>query len=142
MDHLWDYKTKGVPKLASTRFEVAQGDYQWIRWELDLTLGSEPSHRYIRLELGSNINVVWHSANEVILGMTSAYDLGTGSMRRYGDGITMSFIIEPEQQSYPAEHVLSGVTRPYLVTNLWRSLPMETSEPQWIELKWKEPVSI
>jgi len=142
VDHIWDYKTDDTLKIASTKLEVPQGDYQWIRWELDLTLGAQPRHCYIRLELGPNTNVVWHSAKTVIPGMTAAYDLGTGSMRRYGNGVTMSFAIEPEQQPYPAQHVVSGVTRPYNATNLWRSQPMGTDGPQWIDLVWNEPVSI
>ena len=53
----------------------------------------------------------------------------------------MSFRISPPQACYAADNVLSGVTRPYDWTNLWRSDPAEPLD-QWLELRWPEEQTI
>ncbi|MNR24393.1 F5/8 type C domain protein [compost metagenome] len=63
--------------------------------------------------------------------------MGEGKMRRDWNGPTRSFRVDPPQFSYPPEHVINGVTRPYHFTNVWRSDPREAL-PQWLELKWEE----
>lgn len=62
-------------------------------------------------------------------------------MRRDWNGPTRSFRVDPPQHAYSPEHVISGVTRPYRFTNLWRSDPRDTL-PQWLELNWEELQSI
>ena len=56
-------------------------------------------------------------------------------MRRYGNGATMGYRISPAQPCFAPRNVLSGITRPYASTNLWRSDPAQ-SLPQSLELKW------
>lgn len=127
VDHIWDYAMDSKETLARTTLSVPPGDSQWLEWPVKAMLPpTTASHQYVRLELGPNEDLVWHAAGEVMPGMTAAYDTGAGTMRRFGDGETMSFRISPPQVPYPASHVISGVARPYRSTNLWRSAPLRT----------------
>ncbi|NOU67090.1 FAD-dependent oxidoreductase [Paenibacillus sp. LMG 31461] len=137
--HIWDYKTDIEPKLAQTTLAVPPGQCQWIRWELNVQVEREPDQStcYIRLDIGPHAQLYWHKAASIIPGMVAAADMGNGLMRRYENGESLAFHIEPEQCSYPVKNVRSGVTRPYRRTNLWRSAPSEAM-PQWAQLNWRE----
>ncbi|OAS21233.1 FAD-dependent oxidoreductase [Paenibacillus oryzisoli] len=135
--HIWDYATDIEPKLAQTKLAVPPGKHHWIRWEMNMELKANQTASYIRLDIGAHPHLYWHKAADMVPGMAAAADMGNGLMRRVGNGETLAFQIEPEQSSYPVTHVLSGVTRPYRSTNLWRSSPSEMM-PQWIELTWGE----
>jgi len=138
VEHIWDYRTEPGEALAIATLAVDPGNKQWIDWKTDLDV-SRLKGQYIRLDLLANPLVYWHAADKVVPGHVSAYDLLNGFMRRFGNGLTMSFRIFPEQACYSANQVLSGVTRPYRSTNQWRSDPAK-SLPQWVELSWSEPV--
>ena len=71
----------------------------------------------------------------------AAFETAAGTLRRYGNGITLSFRVDPPQPCFAPENVLSGVTRPHRFTNLWRSDPGEPL-PQWLELEWSAPQTI
>lgn len=135
--HIWDYTSNIEPKLAQTILAVPPGQYQWIRWELKAQVEFETTTGYIRLDIGPHAQLYWHRAASILPGMVAATDMENGLMRRYKRGETLAFHIEPEQCSYQAENVLSGVTRPYRSTNLWRSAPSEAM-PQWAQLDWHE----
>ncbi|RTE11274.1 FAD-dependent oxidoreductase [Paenibacillus whitsoniae] len=135
--HIWEYVTDTQPIIASTTLAVPPGRLQWIRWELDVKLTQDASAGYVRLDIGAHHQLYWHKAASVAPGMVAASDMGNGLMRRYGNGETLAFQIEPAQNCYPAQHIVSGVTRPYRSTNLWRSDPSE-GMPQWVELAWEE----
>ncbi|NQX63321.1 FAD-dependent oxidoreductase [Paenibacillus qinlingensis] len=137
VQHIWDYATDIEPKLAQTKLAVPPGRLQWIRWEMNMTPGLKQSAGFIRLDIAAHPHLYWHKAANIVPGMVAASDMDNGLMRRYENGETLAFQIEPEQSSYPPENVLSGVTRPYKSTNLWRSSPSE-SMPQWIGLTWRE----
>lgn len=141
VEHIWDYRREGKEVLAGTRLAVPPGKGQWIRWQLDRPLPGRREAGYIRLELGPQPELVWHRAKEPAPGMPAAYDMGAGRLRRLGNGMSLSFAVEPPQEAYSAAQIASGVTRPYRSMNMWRSDP-GSSLPQWLELSWEEAVSI
>ncbi len=136
VDHIWDYEIKGKQELASTMLTVPPGSRQWIEWKV--ALGSAhglQQGQYVRLDVSANPDVIWHQGDRLEPGHLAAHEFADGVMRRYQNGVTMSFRVEPEQCCYGAENVVSGVARPYQYTNLWRSDP-EIPLPQWLELQW------
>ncbi|NIK72003.1 FAD-dependent oxidoreductase [Paenibacillus sp. BK720] len=141
VDHIWDYRTDTGAVYAETTLTVPVGKYVWVEWPLnwfDPTVGSH----FIQLQLGVNPLVEWHSANTILPGHVSAYDMGNGKMRRYlNDGGTLSYRIAPAQQCYGAANVTSGVTRPQQYTNMWMSDPTHPLE-QYVQLQWEQPQSI
>ncbi len=140
VDHLWDYRVEPGAPLAEAVLTVPPGPMQWIEWPVGLDVAARRG-TYVRLDLLENPLVAWHAAERVEPAHVCAYDLGTGQMRRYGSGATMSFRVAPAQACFGAEQVVSGVTRPYRYTNLWRSDP-EDALPQSLTLSWPEPVRI
>lgn len=138
--HLWDYRVEPGEPLAATVLHVLPGEEQWVEWAAGIDV-SDYRGGYVRLDLLANPRVRWHAADKIEPGHVSAYELGSGLMRRFGQGTMMSFRIEPPQPCYGAGNVLSGVTRPYRGPNLWRSDPAAPL-PQWLELSWNEPVTI
>ncbi|CAK4852119.1 unnamed protein product [Aphanomyces euteiches] len=140
VDHLWDYRVEAGQPLATAMLKVDRGSELWVEWPVGMEV-SELRGGYIRLDLLANPLVSWHKAGENEPGHVSAYDLENGQMRRYGRGQMMSFRIEPPQSCYEAGNALSGVTRPYRSTNMWRSAP-SSPLPQWLELSWEQSVEI
>ncbi len=135
VEDIWDYSLNGVAQLAETTLELPPGNNQWISWDVQLnTSNGLPVEGYIRLDLFENENVEWHRAGKIEPGQVCSFDIGE-RMRRYDHGITMSYKVEPEQNCYEAKNVLSGYTRPYRSTNLWRS-DEKAPEAPWIELSW------
>ncbi|WP_189021876.1 FAD-dependent oxidoreductase [Paenibacillus albidus] len=142
VDHIWDYRSSGHTPLAATVLSVPPGQKQWITWDTGLVAAGElASGRYIRLDLLRSPDVEWHMAGAVVPGHTSAYEMGGGKMRRYRDGGTLSFRVSPPQPCFRASNALSGVSRPYDYTNVWRSDPAEPLS-QWLQLKWTAPQTI
>ncbi|WP_158737029.1 FAD-dependent oxidoreductase [Alteribacillus sp. YIM 98480] len=141
VEDIWDYSLDGVKELASTTLEVTPGKEKWVTWPVQLNDSNGlPKNGYIRLDLLQNNNVEWHRAGKIEPGQVCAFDIGK-RMRRYDHGISMSYKVEPAQNCYPAENVLSGYTRPYRSTNLWRSDDTSPDAP-WLELSWDKPVTI
>jgi hypothetical protein len=133
--HIWDYRTEFDHCLADTKLVVPPGGPHWVRWPLSVRT---PRGGYVRLDLGVNSQVCWLTAGAILPGHMAAFDMGKGRMRRYGPGVTLSFRVSPAQSSFGPENVLSGVTRPYQSTNLWRSDPARPL-PQWLQLEWDVP---
>ncbi|PYI56588.1 FAD-dependent oxidoreductase [Paenibacillus flagellatus] len=140
VDHIWDYRVEPGEPLASAVLQVEPGGDRWAEWPVGLDV-SALRGRYVRLDLLANPLVRWRAAERVVPGHVSAYDLGSGRMRRFGQGATMSFLVEPAQACFGADQAISGVTRPYRYTNEWRSDPSRPL-PQWLELAWAEPVEL
>lgn len=142
VEHIWDYRCEGLQPIACKSLQVPPGSLQWIHWEVNVTReqGLVPG-KYIRLDLSANPDVIWHAAGTIEPGQLSAFDYGQGQMRRYQYGRTMSFLIDPPQPSYRAENVLSGITRPYQFTNVWRSDP-NLPLPQYLQLHWEDRQTI
>ncbi|BBI31593.1 FAD-dependent oxidoreductase [Cohnella abietis] len=140
VDHLWDYRVEAGQPLATTTLTISPGKEMWVDWSVDLNV-QELRGTYIRLDVLANPFIRWHSAASIEPGHVSAYEIGEGKMRKLGPGVMMSLRVEPPQCCYEASNVLSGVTRPYRNTNLWRSDPTEAL-PQWLELCWDEPVEL
>ncbi|WP_208810753.1 FAD-dependent oxidoreductase [Paenibacillus jilunlii] len=137
VDSIWDYGCGGKQPLARQRLAVPPGRMQWVAWEAGLTAAEGlRSGGYVRLELAANPQVEWHKGGTVIPGHTSAYEMAPSTMRRYGDGGTLSFRIDPPQACYEPSNVLTGIARPYDYTNLWRSDPAGPL-PQRLELEWE-----
>jgi hypothetical protein len=140
VDHIWDYRVEPGEPLATVYLSVQPGREHWVEWPVEIDVTASRGG-YVRLDLLANPHVRWFAADKIEPGNVSAYELGNGIMRRLGSGSMMSFHISPPQECYVASNVLSGVTRPYRSTNLWRSDPSETT-PQWVELTWEEPVEL
>ncbi|MBD1382037.1 FAD-dependent oxidoreductase [Bacillus sp. IB182487] len=141
VEDIWDYSVDGSEELADTTLEVTPGENKWISWSVQLnTSNGLPKSGYIRLDLLENENVEWHRAGKIEPGHVCAFDIGN-RMRRYDHGISMSYKVEPAQRCFSAENILSGFTRPYRSTNLWRSDEKSPDAP-WIELSWDEVMSI
>ncbi|OUS75844.1 hypothetical protein B1748_15570 [Paenibacillus sp. MY03] len=138
VEHLWDYRVDPGAPLATAVLTVQPGGEGWVEWAVGLD-SSALRGGYVRLDLMENPLVRWSSAATIEPGHVSAYELGNGIMRRYGSGAMMSFKIDPPQACYGAKHVVSGVTRPYRSTNLWRSDPA-LPLPQQLELVWEQPI--
>ncbi|WP_082595670.1 FAD-dependent oxidoreductase [Paenibacillus sp. Soil750] len=142
VDHIWDYRCEANPALATTELQIKPGTYQWIDWDVQLSEADGlKSGTYVRLDLLANPHIAWHCGDGIVPGHTCAYEMGEGKMRRDWNGPTRSFRVDPPQHAYSPEHVISGVTRPYRFTNLWRSDAREEL-PQWLELKWDHQQSI
>ncbi len=141
VDHIWDYRSNAGEIYARTELIVPAGTSKgWIDWPLRLVLPR--SDGYIRLDLSQNEQVQWHSAGTTIPGHISAFDMGSGKMRRYHtDGGTQSYRISPPQSCFAAKQIISGVTRPHRSTNVWVSDPAEPL-PQWVQLDWEKPLDI
>lgn len=140
VDHIWEYRVQPQSSAADVTLTVPPGTYQWIEWPVGLPDGWT-KEGYARLDLAANPSLTWHRAQRLAPGLVSAVQMGNGRMRRFGEGVTMSFSIEPSQRCYRADQIINGVTRPYRSTNLWRSDP-EANVPQWIELSWPAPVAV
>ncbi|MGF7049630.1 hypothetical protein J2T13_004151 [Paenibacillus sp. DS2015] len=142
VNDIWDYRVEPGQALAETTLEVPMGQEIWIDWSVDLgaSTGLEAG-RYIRIDLLANEAVTWHRAGRIEPGHMSAFEMGMGKMRRYDNGVTMSFKVEPAQPCYPGSNVTNGATRPHEYTNMWKS---DSSEPlsQWLQLEWDGVQSI
>jgi len=138
--HVWDYRVEDAMEIASGRLAVAPGGHQWVEWYLPRNTPL-PAVGYIRFDLDANPDVLWHVAGAIEPGHVSAFEMAPGRMRRYSNGVTLAMLVDPPQRCYAAKNVLSGRTRPYDGTNIWRSDP-EQPLPQWIELVWPAPESI
>ncbi|WP_231581382.1 FAD-dependent oxidoreductase [Domibacillus enclensis] len=141
VDDIWDYSYEGSKELAETTLEIAPGESQWVQWEVNLNQSNGlPNNGYIRLDLLKNDDVEWHRAGKIEPGQVCGFDIGD-RMRRYDHGISMSYSVSPAQNCYSPENIISGYTRPYRHTNLWRS-DENSLEVPWIELSWDVAVNI
>ncbi|MGD0777176.1 MAG: FAD-dependent oxidoreductase [Candidatus Solibacter sp.] len=139
-DSIWDYRAEPPEPLAMTTLRVPGGAKRhWTPWPLGLS--ALASGTYVRIDLLPNGNVQWHAAGLLIPGHLCAFEMSPGKMRRFGPGITMSFLVTPPQPCFGPANVLSGVTRPHRFTNLWRSDPAEPL-PQWLELAWRDEQTV
>lgn len=138
--HIWDYRVDASMELAGGSLAVPPGTQQWLTWTMPNSL-SLPAEGYVRIDLLENPNVSWHVASAIEPGHVSAFEMSPGKMRRYSSGVTLALRVEPAQHSFTASNVISGHTRPFAGTNLWRSDPA-ASMPQWLALAWKDEQEI
>ncbi len=142
VDHIWDYRRSPSEPVAQTRLEVPAGKAGWIDWPVKISEGPElPAGRWLRVDLEKNDDISWPASKAIIPGHMSFYQIGRDKMRRFGNGVTLSFRVDPPQSVYGPENVLSGVTRPCRAVNLWRSDPLEPLG-QWVELSWPQEQTI
>jgi len=138
VEHIWDYRIE-LPVLAEAQLVVPVGKDHWLTWQVklrDLKAGS-----WVRLDVLPNPQVEWLKAGRIETGHLASYQIGDNRMRRWGNGHTLSFRVDPPQACYGPSNVTSGVTRPYQYTNLWKSDPGQTL-PQWLELVWEDTQTI
>lgn len=138
VDHQWEYRCIPGKPLAETVLRVPPGPRQWIEWPLATKV---PVGHYVRLDLLANPEVIWPSSGALYPGLIALGEVGRGRMRRFGDGVTMAFRVQPAQPCYAPENGIRGASRPYRYPNLWRSDPKQAL-PQWIELEWDEVQTI
>ncbi len=141
-DGIWDYRVEPGAPLAQTALEVRPGGPQWIRWDLSAVDSALlPPHGYVRVDVDANPDVEWHVSEDVLPGNLATYEAQPGRYRRFAGGATLSFRIEPPQDCYSPENVVTGVTRPSASPNVWRSDPADPL-PQWLQLGWPTRQSI
>ncbi|WP_256011685.1 FAD-dependent oxidoreductase [Desertivirga xinjiangensis] len=138
VDNIWDYRVTGIPLLAKGEAVVPPGK-SWV--ELNVDIESLPDNRYIRLDLLPNPEVEWLIAGRIESAHVAMYQISENKMRRFGNGETLSFKVEPPQACFKAQNVISGVSRPHRSANLWKSDP-NLPLPQSIELTWAELKSL
>lgn len=136
--HIWDYSVCDREVLAEAVLQAPPG-LNWVGWEV--ALEKAPVGQYARLDLLPNPAVEWLTGSSIESGHLSMYQIGPEKMRRFGNGHTLSFKIEPAQPCYGPGNVISGVTRPHRYTNLWKSDPA-LPLPQWLQLGWTEEQEI
>ncbi len=135
---IWDYRVESSARLAETILKVPCGENVWVDWNVYLSKENGlPVNQFIRVNLEPNTQVEWKIAGCIIPGHMGTYQIGQNKMRRFGNGVTLSFKVQPPQPVFKAINVLNGVTRPHTFTNLWKSDP-DISEDPWIELSWDE----
>lgn len=147
-DGLWDYRVEAGEPLLRTTLAVPVGRERWISWHTGLKSLKAPKTgengrniAFIRLDLGKNDQIVWHTSRAVEPGCVAAMAISPRKMRRLHSGISLSFTIDPPQRVYTPVNILTGVTRPAMGPNLWRSDPAQPL-PQWLELSWQKPQQI
>lgn len=143
VESIWDYRSSPDAILGEMEFEVPPGGPHWVRHEVGLnrSAGLRPG-RYLRLDLMEHKHIAWHaSPARFVPGHPSAWAASPRRMRRYHDGATLCFKVEPAQPCFGPEQVISGVARPHRFTNLWRSDPKEKGQ-SWVELSWEQPQTI
>jgi len=140
VDHIWDYAVNDAKDLAAGTLSVAAGANEWVTWDVPAD-AQLPADGYVRIDVLANPHVLWHVAGRVEPGHVSAFEMLPGRMRRYSSGVTLAMKVDPPQLSFAAENVISGHSRPYASTNLWRSDP-SAAMPQWIALEWLEAQTI
>lgn len=133
-EHIWDYRACELETLAETELTVPPGQH-WVAWPVNLT--HLPTGRFVRLDLLPNPNVDWLMAGRIEPGHVALYQISESRMRRFGSGHTLSFRLDPAQPCFGPDNVISGITRPYQFTNLWKSDPNQPLT-QWLELAWPE----
>jgi len=132
VDSIWDYRDEPDVKYAETILHIPSGEKQWITWPVNAIV--RPGG-FVRLDLNANPNLIWHRSGQFIPAHVAGAEPDPGKLRRYRQGVTLSYRIAPPQQPFAAEQVLTGVTRPHKAVNSWRSDPA-AAMPQWVELSW------
>ncbi|MCR2805426.1 FAD-dependent oxidoreductase [Paenibacillus soyae] len=132
-EHIWDYRVDTGIELLQAQLLVVPGLKQWVSWETGLE-GLHPSG-YVRLDILPNPQLAWHPAGTIEPGHVAGRDLGHGQLR--GEHSNYSFRVTPAQSCYGPMNVITGVTRPYATTNVWRSDPLQPLS-QWLQLEWTE----
>ncbi|CAN5454457.1 hypothetical protein BH10PLA1_BH10PLA1_21370 [soil metagenome] len=138
VDSIWDYRDEPATKYAETTLSIPPGERQWIAWPVNAAI--KPGG-YVRVDLDANPDLIWHRSLQFIPAHIAGFESDPGKLRRYRQGVTLSYRIAPPQQPFAAEQVLTGVTRPHRSTNSWRSDPA-AAMPQWLELSWDKPMTL
>lgn len=133
-DGIWDYRINELPVLSQTTLIVPKGK-SWVTWKVNLN--NLKRKTFVRLDLDANPELDWHVSERIESGHMSVFQMSKDRMRRFGNGHTLSFRVDPPQPCFPPENVLSGYTRPNHFTNLWKSDPSEKL-PQWLQLEWPD----
>jgi len=132
--HVWDYRVNSGAVLAEAELEVLPGTH-WVAWPLQLK--NAPAGSYVRLDILQNPDIEWLCAGRIESGHVAMYQIGKDKMRRFGNGVTLSFKVSPAQPCFGPANVISGVTRPHAFTNLWKSDP-SLPLSQWLQLNWDQ----
>jgi len=133
---VWDYRKGGTGLVASANITVPPGASRWVAWDVGLQdLGSG----WLRLETGAVPGLAWCFTRSVLPGHVAFSNLSPSRWRGMHAGL--AFRVEPPQDAFGPQQVLSGVTRPGSASNTWRSDPGQ-GLPQWLGLAWDMPQDI
>jgi len=137
-EHIWDYSVNKGEILAKAELSVAPGTH-WVAWNVNLD--NAPVGEFVRLDILPNAELEWLRAGKIESGHMAMYQISAEKMRRFGNGQTLSFKVNPPQACFGAQNVISGVTRPHRFTNLWKSDP-NLPLSQFLQLNWDNPKKI
>lgn len=135
VENIWDYRIDDLPIIGKKTVSVAPGNKQWVTFDFDIQDLTE--RRFYRLDVLPQSGIEWLLTPKIVTGHMAVYQIGNNKMRRFGNGHTFSFQVDPPQPCYSAANILTGITRPYQFTNLWKSDP-SFPLPQWVDLNWEE----
>jgi hypothetical protein len=133
-EHIWDYSVDKGEVLSEAELSIAPGTH-WVQWPVNLK--NAPVGEFVRLDILPNAALEWLCAGKIESGHMAMYQISAEKMRRFGNGQTLSFRIEPAQPCFSPQNVISGVTRPHKFTNLWKSDP-NLPLSQFLQLSWEK----
>lgn len=138
VESLWDYENGSEAPVWQGEVAVP-AEFDDLVW-LETGLSGLKDGVY-RLELEGPATVAWRCSPGRQHGTAGGHRIGSGRFhwnRLFGE---MAYQTEPAQAVFEPANVLSGVTRPSDGMHMWLSDPAQ-SLPQWIELRWPEPVDL
>lgn len=140
VEHIWDYRLdeSELTVLAHGTLQVPGNFQGWLEWECSVPV---PTQSYMRLDVFPNSALIWHSALKTASGFPAAFEFAPGQMRNWPNPTTSAFRINPVQRPWPAQEVVTGITRPYQQTNHWCSDDLQ-DKPEWLELRWDSAIQL
>lgn len=139
---IWDYDLLPGRILRTATLTVPPGGPQWVDWQVAIGPEDLPDDgAYLRINAAPAPGVSWLRAPGILPGCLAGVAVSPQRLHRLEHGVSLSHRLEPAQQVWTADQVLTGVARPQARTNQWRSDPADRL-PQWLELTWDQPVPI
>lgn len=129
-DSVFDYRVGGSGTLAEGALTALPGTGRWTAWDLSLA-GLDAC--WLRLEIGAAPDVYCVNTRGILPGHNSYDNLSPTRLRPRHIGL--AFKVSPPQPAFGPEQVRTGVTRPHVSPNQWRSDPSQ-GLPQWLQLEW------
>ncbi len=133
--NIWSYDPEEGIELWKEEFDIPEDQDGWAQFHPDLT---EIQPGCYRLELhGEHEQIKWRMSGRHPYGITGGTKVGSGKYHWNRLPGEYAVQVEPAQNIYGPEQVISGVSRPQGATNLWISA--QGQEEPWLELTWNTP---
>jgi hypothetical protein len=140
--------------VAAGSVVLKRGEAQWVRIPLNASIESADNHM---LELKQNPDIDWHLADCKVLGLKSFSQVAQRHERGVNEHARFSCLrasswggkhqcyclrLPEDARIYAPANVLNGFARPFKGVNAWVSKVTDFAQPEWLELSWKNAVSI